>query len=611
MGIILSEKDISLLSEFSDTKFDLVESLERAHEVLLNVKDRDERNDCVFDSEKWKFFHEHTTTSLTIDYKETFEIILFHAKELKKAEKIVFINVVKSWVANLLDNLDNYSVHKYHRYLTRFIQISQFFNRDIEEVIDELYIINSKHKHTAFIMCIGVLNFLDFYDEVDNQHEYREALVRVKEEIGSQYKNVRILPKPRDVFLFSEIIDKYFDRLSRDSNEYIYHFSIFLWWNLTNLIPLRPFEFCGISRNGLVIKGNNYYLKLPRSDIKGNKKRSNKDRIQIIDTIRIPLELAKEIENYIKITEKMGETKTLISHAAFRKAYSQIKAEFPTELKLDITKFTVSNLNTAIKRFYREVVVKEFGYSVRPQESYINQNDNIKILNDTVYDITDMIKPGDTRHFAFINLMRLGYNPVEIARLGGHTKLNTQYHYHKHQDEFFLNVEVLKLMKRFSLEKQDFNNNSEGKLIITSKSAITENFGLSELIKDRFVRTIPKDIEVKKKLEMGFCIDSMQRCLVHDCPLCDYWRISSVEYRVKKSKIIAKVESAFDNVKDILTTIKNIHKYIIESYENELDEFNLELNKDLASLSKKLDDELFKYSDLQTIERKVVGEDPN
>src|SRR5699024_12777022 len=68
------------------------------------------------------------------------------------------------------------------------------------------------------------------------------------------------------------------------------------------------------------------------------------------------------------------------------------------------------------------------------------------------------IRPNDTRHFAFLNLMTQGYHPVEIARLGGHNSLNSQYHYHQHV-EYWVASEVMELMLNFKL-KENINYNT-------------------------------------------------------------------------------------------------------------------------------------------------------
>ena len=94
---------------------------------------------------------------------------------------------------------------------------------------------------------------------------------------------IRELPSTQDILKFSLVVEDYFKTDLSDDN-YRKYFCIYLWWNLTTVIPLRISEFCDIKRNSLVEEDDGFLLKLPR-------KKQNNRRIQVIDSILIPKRL--------------------------------------------------------------------------------------------------------------------------------------------------------------------------------------------------------------------------------------------------------------------------------------------------------------------------------
>ncbi|MDQ0228866.1 hypothetical protein [Metabacillus malikii] len=604
MSIALRDEDIVLLNEYADLSFDLDESIESA-KIFLEELNKQPLNHCQFDSDIWGVAYLDGVNRTFFKFEKIKTSIQF-VPHLNKEEKFEFVQVVKCWIAHLLQRVELYSVVRYFRCLHRFIEYSQCFNPDqkvLTEAKEKINQLNEKTKHNAFITCIGALNFLDYYQDLDSNNVYSNLLLELKEEMGLQF-NVRTLPNPKDVFLFNQKLDEYFGALSPNSPEYLYFFPIYLWWNLSNKIPLRPFELCGIKRDGLKEKNNQFHIKLPRSNKKGSKKR-NVNRIQLIDTVKISNDLGKAIQAYIDNTKKYGESETLLSSKANKQTYEAVFNRTNAKVKLNDSKYSLVNLYQDIDRFYELVIEKKFGLTVRPRETF---DESTQILNDH-YDFTYKIRPGDTRHFAFINLMKLGYNPVEIARLGGHLKLNSQYHYHSHE-QFLIDIEILQLMNKFSYKKSfsTFKDEDETKNH-NMRNAFTEHFGLEQLIKDKFVRATSSSGQTKnKKLDLGFCKDPLQRCKVNDCPLCDDWGISINEYREKREVIIKKVENAYNHIKDVVSTIIEIHKYIISQYNKaeDVDDLNIDLNRDLTIQAKQFKQAVQEYLELATIEQRKV-----
>ncbi|PEY46286.1 hypothetical protein, partial [Bacillus cereus] len=108
-----------------------------------------------------------------------------------------------------------------------------------------------------------------------------------------------------------------------------------------------------------------------------------------------------------------------------------------------------------------------------------------------------------------------------------------------------------------------------------------------------------------------YCTDPNQRCLVHDCFLCDYWWVSHEEYVEKNQVITEKIQTAYDHIKNIIATIEHIHNHITIHYQKDLDmgELDPQYNRDLAKLSKNLDTSLHNFAKLKVLKERMDTND--
>ena len=118
------------------------------------------------------------------------------------------------------------------------------------------------------------------------------------------------------------------------------------------------------------------------------------------------------------------------------------------DLKIDSKSFDSSTFLYILNDFYDEIVCNRYGFKIIEQEE-VKVVEHSLSLNKV---INRKIRPNDTRHFAFLNLMTQGYHPVEIARFGGHVSIYSQYHYHQHL-EYWVDSEVMELMLKFNLNR--------------------------------------------------------------------------------------------------------------------------------------------------------------
>ncbi|MDY0409804.1 site-specific integrase [Paracerasibacillus soli] len=199
--------------------------------------------------------------------------------------------------------------------------------------------------------------------------------------------------------------------------------------------------------------------------------------------------------------------------------------------------------------------------------------------------INRKIRPNDTRHFAFLNLMTQGYHPVEIARLGGHVSIYSQYHYHQHL-EYWVDSEVLELMLKFSLNQ---NIGQHTKEIFDEKE-----------FKKKFILRPSENKDVRIPLSIGYCTDPNQNCKVDDHVFCDAWRISFEEYKEKADIILKKINDKENMTKQLLQNLKDLYQIAMKGFKEGLySEKNVLFNRELIETSKQLKHSLYQLAILK------------
>ena len=82
----------------------------------------------------------------------------------------------------------------------------------------------------------------------------------------------------------------------------MFYYPLYLWWQLTAVVPLRQREFLLTQRNCLTEKDGKYYLTLRRNNLKGKDKGvSHKiSEDYYLTTYEVPFNLASEILKYLE-----------------------------------------------------------------------------------------------------------------------------------------------------------------------------------------------------------------------------------------------------------------------------------------------------------------------
>lgn len=168
------------------------------------------------------------------------------------------------------------------------------------------------------------------------------------------------------------------------------YFPIWIWWNLTSILPLRVTEFLMTPRNCISQKDDKYYLTIRRTQ-KKKAKRQVYYRIALdykLNTYEIPEWMYREIANYISVTDCWEET----------------------------------NIGTLIRREIRT----PSGYF-----TYVQMEKRLKDFCELVTgDREYPIHLGDTRHLAMISLILSGGSPVICRELAGHEDIEISSGYY-------------------------------------------------------------------------------------------------------------------------------------------------------------------------------------
>ncbi|WNF38503.1 tyrosine-type recombinase/integrase [Bacillaceae bacterium IKA-2] len=322
--------------------------------------------------------------------------------------------------------------------IKKSILISQGFDSEMVEVLEEF--ITESENEDSYKRAKAIINFLQFLNH-DNTELYQEYLAF----FSPPNPNVRKLIKFNDLLLFGASIEKFIQDCSK--LERLNYYPIILWWKITNIIPTRASEFYNLKWDCLSTEGEHTILSMTRLKLR-NGEIPKVSKIPISDSIK------KLIEEYKRDVEGFGETTKLLSTPAYifaNKNYLGVN-----NIEDYSADFKSGRFSRLLNQFYNDIVIDKQGNPFNVQR----------------------LKPMDTRHYAFMNMLLQGFNPLTIARMGGHKTLVAQTHYHQHVEEFadsyVYSLTKLRSMKNYDLSPVEYVNSTNS---IMQRSIIrSQNF---------------------------------------------------------------------------------------------------------------------------------------
>lgn len=514
IDLLLNFNDFENEQEFKDI------FLKFTNEKLIIKSSYDQNNWCLRDD----FQHENRN-------------IHFSLSDLVNNHNPDIIGYLKAWTVQSLEEGFSVSVvqSKVHNVI-KAINQSQFFNPHLYDNFTDTYL-SSKNSSTILAERVSdLLLFLDFI-ELDIPEKYFELLI----ELNSRLKrdnNIRVLPNTKDILKFSMCVEDYFSNAKElEYDFYVKYYPIYLWWRITNIIPMRIVEFCNIPYKCIEPKNDMYYLVFKRSKIKGQRQGK-------LDRIPIPFEIVELIEDY-KAT--IGVKSPFNQLIYFIPTVHQPISNKIVKKKTLQTPFNPSDFERLLLSFYNRIVIDHYGYKVIEDN---NENTNTSLIGNKI--INKRVLPNDTRHFAFLNLMLQGYHPSEIARLGGHKSIYSQYSYHNHVEHWV--------------------DSDIASLILAQNSVYNKmtSFFTNELILKGKINLFENSKGKKIKLDIGYCIDPEQNCMVDTHFFCNSWEIDYKEY-LQHQDILEKTLSTNISVFDtLINKLFDLHKTSLLNNKNDL-----------------------------------------
>ncbi|WP_413564738.1 tyrosine-type recombinase/integrase [Bacillus sp. 3P20] len=486
--------------DFSSTSTHYNESLRGTLQDRINsLKGTGVNLTAEASNNRWDIYDEYFSQTHFVDFS-------FDSFSSKKFDTDQFILLLKSWFILLLEDGNSFQhlTRKTRRAKDALI-LSKGFNL---EAIDEfeLNYFSKELKHNSLqTKASFLLEFLDFCQDLIVPEEYLELILRYYQIQKSTA--IRKLPSSQDVLKFSLIVEVYFSNEEIDK-EYLDYYPIYLWWNLTNIIPIRINEFCNLKFDCLNFNKEGCFLSLPRSKNLRNRKIAY-DKILISDKISNSIKLYQQKIYSVKPSKTLLQTSSTVRN---------IKPEI----------FNYTNFKNLLNKFYSEIVCGKYGLKLL--------ENSLEPHIQSPYNIYRKIRPNDTRHFAFLNLMLQGYHPSEIARLGGHNSIYSQMAYHNHL-EYWVDSDLIKLLANQKRHLGDLSNEFFKEIIF--KNAMNTTTEVSEVVK------IP--------LEIGYCTDPLQDCPVDEHYLCKHWRITLDDY-----------QKHYDKLQNILVNQESVLKLCID-----------------------------------------------
>lgn len=445
------------------------------------------------------------------------------------------IVVLKCFILNLFKS--NISQGELLRYANRFQETyneTQGFNLDILSEFQDIFDGYGERKKEDVSRV--AITFNDFYNHLI-PIEYIDFL----RSFGSAGRKARELPSYGNVLIFDLVLNDYIHNCTELERKRF--LPIFLWWKITSIIPLRPIEFLDFKANCVEFDGNNYWITVPRKKIRGSSY-----NIEVTNVIRTTKEIYDLVNEYIGFLTEKEKSEYLFSYVAYNAFIKNERLRKGAMTKRRRTdKIDHEQFYELLDDFYTEVVESMYKYA----------------------DI-ERVSPGDTRHFAFCNLMLQGFNMLTIARIGGHSHLKSQLSYTSHLDYFAeAKVKILSdQIKRNRIRNLGNVFNIDNRALV-SRSKLYKGTGGD------------------RRINGNICLDKdFPNNCVTDCEYCDHC-ILDLTNPNKLKELKEKSNSIYKKIKEQIKVMQEISKNMM--YEIDTITFSYTDQEKLFTLANKLD----------------------
>lgn len=255
-------------------------------------------------------------------------------------------------------------------------------------------------------------------DTVDNIMDSLDSCMELN---ISKANCTRELASFSSYLIFNEMIRKWWADTNISDAERLFFCPVYLWWQITAIIPLRPREFILTPRNCLSERDGNYYLDLRKSLLKGSsggKIKHHKISSDYKTTqFCVTKALYDAIQWYIDHTEncEVPAVDMLLRAEPHYAAFHHLKPYTSRH-------YSYINLSTCLRKFYSQILEKRYGLHIVTFSDYKHA---IATGNEIQF-----IHLGDTRHLAMMNILFSDASPEVAMSLAGHSSIDMASHYY-------------------------------------------------------------------------------------------------------------------------------------------------------------------------------------
>ncbi|MBI5994908.1 hypothetical protein [Clostridium perfringens] len=568
-----------------------IEDIEEYKKLFNSYKGRGVINEeTEFDNNTWSVNNATYNFSIQFNFSE----VVYKKMQATKGSMQSFEDFIVSLKAFTLYSFSEVGTRRMKEYLSQF---KKLFHHTIflsQDIVDDGFFTKNATLWRAIYPLSLYLNFNEdflYNDELlENINEYYNFKLNeyIREEYERQHgisrtaKVRRLLPLYSTMFKFDDIINDFIQTSYGDEREM--YFPIILWWKITTIIPLRATEFSITPLNCIGArdsKGRNV-ITLYRTVAKGARtmalhtfdEKYKKYEFPVTEEIVGLINEYKDmVKNYDIEEDFYGngcagaiERKQLLSMRSHFK-FIDIGSFSVLDRSKNIDTFTTNQFNSLIKRFMKDIVWGKYKIQVTSKKRlYVDFEDDLETNFSNSMQTINMM---DTRHFAIMNLVHLGYSPSTIQRIVGHDKISSSFAYSDHQ-EVFTDCYVMSIAK-----KKAFDKNSEFKNIILDMSFESvfgeyESNGHRRYNMLKYKNTSPEN-KIKATLDEGYCVydkDDMLPCklLLGNHRRCKFF----VPFKNKLSIIREEIESLSNELSSEIRTMQYIikHHKKIKDFEN-------------------------------------------
>ncbi|ATH59646.1 hypothetical protein BJG89_04825 [Staphylococcus nepalensis] len=412
-----------------------------------------------------------------------------------------------------------------------------------EEKIEEFYeyVIlkipeSSKYNHITYN--------LEFFNFFPPKHGKKFISRLMNSDIKPYQSKTKALPPFEDILVFSNELYNFFTNAESSSTLKEKYLPLFIWWQLTMFIPMRPNEFVQLQKNDLKKVNDKYYLTIKRSKAKYPKHILPKTEFHISEDI------GNLIKSYINLSEHCYTTDVSKEENSYLFPIF-MRARYYTKHNKKVSKvishgknthITTDMFNSLIKSFYKEIILS----------------------NDI-----EQLTPNSTRHLAICNMRMQNIDPLTISRMAGHASLYTQNHYANHLETFIESkVKLLsEQIKNKQMKITDFYTKEE-----------VENLPVVQKIKTESIlnRTDRNNL---RQIDNGYCTDNeFPNNCVPNCLLCPFFLLD-IKNRDNTLQLLEETSAYLNKqYKDLLETYHIVFQKLMNNVNKDLEDCNIPIN---------------------------------